>query len=256
MPQSYRFPASFNSMRGHLTTAPIHLDSLHPQLSAFHDLRYLELGSLLLDRVPDPAMTPPLAKLEAIDTDDKNISFMDDWLLACPSLTTIFIVCYRSAGPVPKVITSGKIRHIGIKSCAHWSHTPKGWLPVCTSLRILEVPLTFLDYHIDYMPLILDELRLVTPQNACIRPSLLEEYMSRMPSIGDLVFVFLDSNRLFFEHKYAYERICKAHGVQVSFDTLLTYPSESLSEKERKWLLKEFESPGEKWKLAHWLNIR
>lgn len=180
---------------------------------------------MLLDRVPDPAMTPPLAKLEAIDTDDKNISFMDDWLLACPSLTTIFIVCYRSAGPVPKVITSGKIRHIGIKSCAHWSHTPKGWLPVCTSLRILEVPLTFLDYHIDYMPLILDELRLVTPQNACIRPSLLEEYMSRMPSIGDLVFVFLDSNRLFFEHKYAYERICKAHGVQVSFDTLLTYPS-------------------------------
>ena len=91
---------------------------LHPQLSAFQSLRYLKLGGFRLSRLLDPDTTPTLPKLEVIDVDyDDNIPLMDEWLLACPSLTTIFVSCNGSLEIAPRVMTSGRIIRLGIKEC-------------------------------------------------------------------------------------------------------------------------------------------
>ncbi|CCA75492.1 hypothetical protein PIIN_09475 [Serendipita indica DSM 11827] len=131
----------------------------------FTNLRYLNLEVYSLVYPVDPRVTPPLPRLETIIfTYSDGIQSMDDWLIACPKLTTVGLWYTYPALPTLKVLARGKIQCLEILlririAPVRITAPSLAWISSCGSLRRLRISSDIFKHTSGRIPIDLEELR-------------------------------------------------------------------------------------------------
>ena len=189
------------------------------QITSFQTLRVLELSAIRLQSPVDPHTTPILPVLEKIILSFcDNLAQLDEWLVACPRLRAIELICVQMLTPNPKILTCGKITRVGLLDCWSWSEESRRWFVDYKRFQSLSISLDVFQKYLHDFPRSVGTMQIRFKDWEHLPREHLQRYMDTKPSLDNIILQYDEANVRMMYIKDDLAAICDRCGVTVSFE--------------------------------------